>query len=386
MKKPSILHICSYYIGNKLYKNLFGKLDDLYYQTIYIPLKKEKFIGRNQFKSSSVQFLYTPILKPYHRYLYGLKIKTQLTNLEKQISLSNIELIHAHTLYSDGGTAYLLYQKYNIPYIISVRNTDYNIFYKYALHYRSFAHNILINAKEIIFISYAYKKHFFKKLPSQVVSLIEHKTKVIPNGIIDDFYSTSLGCCISPNNRLKVITVGSLDNNKNIKTIIKAISFLRKNIPVDLTIVGDGPLKEDLENYTRSLGLTNNVCFTGQVDSNTLITLLDQHHLFILVSFKETFGISYIEALARGLPIIYTKNEGVDGYFNNGEVGYSVNPRSITEILDAVGKIMTNYNELSRKTKEKAKEFSWNVILDKYIDLYNKTIRLRNSDDKKNME
>jgi glycosyltransferase involved in cell wall biosynthesis len=46
--------------------------------------------------------------------------------------------------------------------------------------------------------------------------------------------------------------------------------------------------------------------------------------IFIMPSYNETFGLVYIEAMSQGLPIIYTQNEGVDGYFKEGSVGYSV--------------------------------------------------------------
>src|SRR5690606_32772754 len=65
------------------------------------------------------------------------------------IDFSEIKMIHAHTWYSDGGVAYLLSKKYNIPYITAVRNTDLNVHYKYLLHHRKFGKEILKNANKV---------------------------------------------------------------------------------------------------------------------------------------------------------------------------------------------------------------------------------------------
>lgn len=370
-RNNTLLHICSYYIGNKLYKSLFKVLQKEFDQLVYIPIKDPELIDRNNFSSNETDLFYDPLLKPYHRYLYGLKIKSQAKRIESQFShkIENIDLIHAHTLFSDGGSAYILSKKYNVPYIVSIRNTDLNLFYKYAIHYRSLAHKILLNAEQVVFISHAYRKIFFDILPKKVVKRIKKKCVVIPNGISEEFLQApNLEREVKP---INLITTASLDKNKNISTLIKAVSRLKndgKN--VNLKIAGDGPLRQDLEALVQQKKLSDNVDFLGQIDLPTLKAHLDSSNVFILVSFKETFGISYIEAMARGLPIVYTKNQGVDGYFSQGEVGYSVNPRDVDAICTAIEKIIDNYKVISPKCNRLAQNFSWNSVSNTYIDLY----------------
>ena len=50
-------------------------------------------------------------------------------------------------------------------------------------------------------------------------------------------------------------------------------------------------------------------------------------------SFPETFGLVYVEAMSQGLPIIYTKGQGIDGYFEDGKVGYPVNTKDSNDIV-----------------------------------------------------
>jgi L-malate glycosyltransferase len=88
-------------------------------------------------------------------------------------------------------------------------------------------------------------------------------------------------------------------------------------------------------------------------------------------SFNETFGLVYIEAMSQGLPVIYSKGQGIDGYFNEGKVGFSVNPGNISDIATRIENILENYDEMNKNAITAVKEFKWSKIADKYIDIYN---------------
>ncbi len=94
-----ILHICGNYIGNNLYQHLFENLNLLdVKQFIYVPVRSKHHIGLNNVEFCDVQYDF--ILKPYHRILYFSKINKIYKSL---LSDFNYDLIHAHTLFSDGG-------------------------------------------------------------------------------------------------------------------------------------------------------------------------------------------------------------------------------------------------------------------------------------------
>lgn len=343
------------------------------HQTVYIPIKNKELFGRNIISGTDIDYHYDLILKKYDRLLYLNKIKKQKRNIESKVaSIESFNLIHAHTLFSDGGTAYLLKKTFGIHYVVNVRNTDINMFYKYGLHLRRFIHEVLINASAIVFISHAYKQKTFNFLPLNVKEIIENKSYVIPNGIDDSWFVGR-----KPNSKdkvdmeLTILFVGSLDQNKNLLTVLR----LLKKISNDgkyafLNVVGDGPLKEKYKNYIKHNKIENRVKFYGHVSKEELRSIADQSTLFILPSYKETFGISYIEAMSRGLPIIYTKNEGVDGYFKEGSVGYSTKPNDVQEILNKINLIKENYEEISQECISKSKQFNWRDITKTYVDLY----------------
>jgi glycosyltransferase involved in cell wall biosynthesis len=97
--------------------------------------------------------------------------------------------------------------------------------------------------------------------------------------------------------------------------------------------------------------------------------------IFIMPSQNETFGLVYIEAMSQGLPIIYTKNDGIDGYFDNGEIGFAVNPDDSQMIANKVELILKDYQAKSKATLTTVDQFSWQDITQKYLKLYQKIRR-----------
>jgi glycosyltransferase involved in cell wall biosynthesis len=92
-----------------------------------------------------------------------------------------------------------------------------------------------------------------------------------------------------------------------------------------------------------------------------------------MISKPETFGLVYIEALSQGLPIIYTKGEGVDGYFENGApFAYPVDdPQNINEVAQKIIDASLQLNtELKKTCVEQAQRFDWKNIAEIYKDIY----------------
>src|SRR5699024_1507257 len=94
--------------------------------------------------------------------------------------------------------------------------------------------------------------------------------------------------------------------------------------------------------------------------------------ILVVPSYIETFGLVYAEAMSTGTPVIYTKGEGFDGVFRNGEVGYAVNPDEKNEISQAILNIKENYDEISKNAKEGSKRFNWPDIVRLYHTIYDK--------------
>lgn len=367
-----VLHICSDFAKQSIYNQLVSRLDNkLSGQEIYIPVRTAAEVGQYQNKElNKTQYHYAFILNKWDRFNYFGKIKKTTNFIDQTISIKNVDIIHAHFLFSDGGIAYDLYKKYNIPYIVAVRNTDLNLFFKYLILLRPFARKILKGATNIIFLSNAYKDTFLEKYVSNSDKPdFLKKIKVIPNGVEDYWLQNNVHLPKSKDN-FRLLYVGDFTTNKNILLTINAVSKLRlKGLDISFNIIGGGG--ED-EEKIKQLAAANGWIHLYPRTSNRdeLREVYRKSHVFCMPSRYETFGLVYIEALSQGLPIIYTLGQGVSGYFEDGTVGYGVKPNNIGDIAEKIELIMNNFDSMSLDAPKFAKAFSWDSISKEYICIY----------------
>ena len=78
----------------------------------------------------------------------------------------------------------------------------------------------------------------------------------------------------------------------------------------------------------------------------------------------------YSEAMSQGLPVIYTRGQGFDGQFADGEVGYAVDCFDANEIADKVIDTVNNYEDVSKRCIKLCGEFDWDKLGKQYRDIY----------------
>lgn len=375
-----LLHITNDFSGSTIYMNLVSELDSLgLSQVVYNPIREVNRMNKNliNLKSKESKIIYSHILNKYtDRILYRKKINKIVKDIEEKVDLSKITFIHAHTWYSDGGVAYILSKKYNIPYIVAIRNTDLNLFFKYFIHERNFGKKILESAQKIITISEVYKNRVLEstKLTSIKRHLID-KLMVIPNGV-DSFWIENKQL-ISSNesiNQFKLLYIGKFDNGKNVLNLVKAIKSIINDgkYSVDLTLVGGGG--KDESNILKEIKGNRNFNFVGKIfDKNKLLEIYRNNDLFLMPSKAETFGLVYVEALLQGLPILYTENEGIDGFYSEN-IGEKVKNSSINEIKLRIISLCENYNQYHIPLDKLVINHNWKNIANTYLKIYKNNI------------
>lgn len=375
----TILHISNDYSGSSVYMHLIKELDDLKVpQIVYNPIRERKRINKNliPFKLPESKIIYSMVLNnSMDRILFRRKIKKIVKDIEEKIDLSNVKLIHAHTWYSDGGAAYILAKKFKIPYIVTIRNTDLNLFYKYLFHERGFGHKILKSACEIILISPSYKNRLVK-LKSVLNALpdINNKVRVLPNGV-DDFWIKNRFIKerqLKEGQPVRLLYIGKFNNGKNVVNLIKAVDKLNKQPNYRqyiLTIIGGGgdedhKVKELLKDrkYIHYLGVI--------IDKEKIKDVFRKSDIFTMPSKSETFGLVYIEALLQSIPVLYTQNEGIDGFYNES-IGEKVINSSAHQIAFKINRIVENFSAYQFNVDEIAKNHNWHLIAKKYYNIYN---------------
>lgn len=100
--------------------------------------------------------------------------------------------------------------------------------------------------------------------------------------------------------------------------------------------------------------------------------------IFVMPSKPETFGLVYIEALLQGLPIVYARGEGFDGYYPDGYVGYAAESFNVEDIADKIELTIKNYNQITANIagEELSERFQWSAIAKQYLAIYEAIIKI----------
>jgi len=142
--------------------------------------------------------------------------------------------------------------------------------------------------------------------------------------------------------RLRLIMVGSLIPRKHVDHIMEAMGQASFSEDMELCVVGKGPEKERLEQLARRLGLEKQVHFAGSKNHQELIELYDQANLFVCPSVQEGFGVVYLEAMARGLPVLLTSDCGAAGLVEKYKCGFVIAPSQIGQLAEILDNLIKN--------------------------------------------
>lgn len=362
-----ILHIASDYRYTPVYTKLFEKMKLGFDLRVMVPTRDEVqepkiWEGDKEIVSA------VPLGSPR---TFGIQINSR--KIARYIIDNNycegVNLIHAHYALSDGSVALQIKSQVKIPYVISMRATCLeNLERRKAIHNYITELNVLVKSSAIFLQSRAALDRLRRNIPAFMRDKLEGKYYIIPNGI-DDFWLKNLSPSFkfAPKKECRIITVASIEGNKNILAVAKATERLNKiGIVAKHIVVGkliDASIEVELQKIPYST-------YIGERNKEELLGLYRSADIFVMVSHSETFGLVYAEALTQGLPVIYSKGQGFDGQFDEGIVGYHATSSSIDEIVDAVVRILERYQDISANALLMSGRFDWRIIAGQYNEIY----------------
>lgn len=364
-----VLHINSYFSTSGLFKELYDRqVESGLDLDVYVPISYEYPEERIAAKGDYVRT--DRVFHQYQRYIFHWKHHNILNSLLQTYSFEDYQLIHAHSLFSNGWLAYQLWKKYQIPYVVAVRNSDVRTFFAKMPWLRKMGLNILQNAQHIIFISKnSYNEVYEKYIPQKLVDPLKAKTSIITNGIhqywLDNRYVKEDFSLHEP---LRLITVGKVYAGKRFEQLAEMVQNYSLIRPIELNIVGPDWDKS----LTEQLKKTDNVIYHGAKSKEELLAMYRQMDIFALLSSPETFGLVYPEAMSQGLPVIYTENEGFDSFFPNYLIGVSVEKNDSLDFSKALDYIIKHYERISLNASASVDSFNWDSINEQYLKVYKK--------------
>lgn len=296
------------------------------------------------------------------------------------------DVVHIHTEFSVARMARAIAAANNTP-IVMTSHTDYGQFLmgRYSgtlparMLCRSWGRYAFHGAKVVTTPSE-------KALSFPQLGAVTRRTVVIPNGIPLEQYQKSCPAeekaalfeqCGFTDNGKTLAIISRMSREKNIREILSYFPTVLERIPdAQLLIVGDGPEREHLEQLSRELGIAERTCFTGRIPPEDVYRYYNMGDVFVSASTFEVHSLTYLEALARGLPLVCREDPCLRGVLKEGENGYAY--RTEQEFVDSVVQILSD-PELHRSMREKALEtaadFSVERFADRMLALYETVLR-----------
>jgi glycosyltransferase involved in cell wall biosynthesis len=291
-----------------------------------------------------------------------------------RIRSSKADLVHIHLPNPTAVVAFLA-SGHPGPLIISYHSDTVRQKFLGAL-FEPILHAALRRSSAIIVTSRNYLQ------TSPILSEYRARCTVIPYGIrTADFESADAGLV----NTLRqtygtriIVSVGRLVYYKGFEYLIRAMA----RVSGRLLIVGDGPLRERLQELTVAVGVSDRVVFVGEKQNNELIPYYHAADVFVLASVarSEAFGIVQLEAMASGKPVVNTSlASGVPFVSLHGLSGITVPPRQPDALASALNELLNDPQRRSRygdgARQRVRQEFSLELMAERTLRLYDAVVR-----------
>ncbi|MCK8481408.1 N-acetyl-alpha-D-glucosaminyl L-malate synthase BshA [Psychroserpens algicola] len=311
-------------------------------------------------------FLYQP---------YELALSSKLVDMVK---LHKIEVLHVHYAIPHAYAAYMAKKMLQeegvyVPIVTTLHGTDITLvgshpFYKPAVTFS-------INKSDAVTsVSQSLKEDTLRLFD------IKKEINVVPNFIDLTKHEPNFTDCqraMMATDNEKIIThISNFRKVKQIPDVIKIFNTIQKKIPAKLMMVGEGPEREPAERLCEKLGISDKVVFFG--NSNEIDKILCFSDLFLLPSLTESFGLSALEAMASGVPVISSNTGGIPEVNEHGFSGYLSEINDVDDMSKNAIYILSDDQRLAAfksNAKAVAQKFGIHKIVPQYEAIYEDTLK-----------
>jgi glycosyltransferase involved in cell wall biosynthesis len=264
--------------------------------------------------------------------------------------------MHCHTVLNIHGFLPLEHQFLSVKRLIfnNVALTQHQEVYR-------FVDKIVVNSR------YMLNKisDYYKIDPGKIV--------VIPNGVTLERFSVRNGS-FRLSGFPSILYLGGLLRRKGVDVLIRALVGLKSEHPtVKLHIVGAGSALNYLKTLSIQKGIERDVVFWGQADYSSIPKFYKGADVCVFPTRLEAFGITILEAMASGKPVIASKVGGIPEIISDGKNGILIEPNDPEALSKAIVMVYQDnalMKRLSANALETAARYSWKNIAEKYLCLY----------------
>lgn len=295
---------------------------------------------------SGKKVVFFPLVKvPFLRkYFYWIK---------QRRALPSPSVIAGHCI-KGNHIAFAMSKRYGIPFSAGMHNHDI-----IRLRDENKQYSKVLNAASLI----ACRSHSIqRKLNVLTANRFDSKTFIANSGIEETqieelavFTRKAIELC---KKEVRFITPARLNSGKNINVNIDVLSELTQ--PFKYTIIGEGPDRDSLLQQIDRLRLSDSIEILGWKKRSEVLDYFRLSDIFIMVSAPETFGLAYLEAMAKGCIVIGAIGHGVDGIIQHQLNGFLVEPGD----KDALKKVLDEIFILSEEKRKKLAGMARETILE----------------------
>lgn len=307
--------------------------------------------------------------------LYDLSLTSKMLEV---IEYEDLDLMHVHYAIPHAVSAYLAKQVWSksgkkIKFITTLHGTDITLM---GLE-PTFMPLVKFSIEESDGVTAVSR---FLKEKTLTNFNLEKEVEVIYNFIDIDKYKPvnekSFKKHVASCGEKVLIHTSNFRTVKRVTDTIRILEKVKKEMPTKLVLIGDGPDRSECERFARELDLHKDVIFLGKQDA--IEEILTSADLFLMPSQSESFGLSALEAMACGIPVISTSVGGLPELIIHNQTGYIAEIGDIDRMAKYAIELLTNekkYKSFARYSRERAvNNFDKNLILPQYINYYEKVL------------
>ncbi|MDP4536910.1 glycosyltransferase [Alkalimonas collagenimarina] len=257
-----------------------------------------------------------------------------LPRLKALIRSFQPDILHAHFASSYGLLGALCGFQ---PYVLSVWGSDV-----YAFPRKSWLHKSVLRfnlAKACALFSTS------NDMARETALYTDKPLQVIPFGIDTDFFQPANGLELFPAGTLVIGAVKTLEPHYGMDVLIRAFAMLSRNLPeqkLGLLLVGSGSQQAELQQLTADEGITDQVRFTGRVPYDEVPGYHNSLDIAVVVSRRESFGVSAIESSSCGIPVVASNVDGLPEVVQHRQTGLLVPVDDVAATCAALQELVTD--------------------------------------------
>lgn len=272
----------------------------------------------------------------------GDRMRSSLTKFfHRELDTRTFDIVHSHVGIPDGYAGLDLARKLQCPHFVTVHGQDFHLTAGKSRACHDKLHYVLVSSNRVITVSSK-----LARLGREIYPDIADSISVVPNGInaaeIEDARKHPVP---REATRTLIVSASNLVSTKGIDINLRAIARLARHTRnITYLVIGDGPERRKLEKLAQKLGIASFVHFLGRLDHHETLRHIASADIFSLPSWKEGFGVVYLEAMALGKPVIACAGEGPEDFITDGKTGYLVPPNDVESTARLLDKLIADEN------------------------------------------